>query len=278
LSVTTAGTLALNDTVTLAGSTVFTAGTVLGVNTTLAAAGYDLTLAGGTVAIGDGLSLSARNLTLAGDIVGAGNLALDAQQVLAISGSLFTAGALDLGTPSLLALTGSIDSLGDILVASDMRLHGETSITSRGGGNVVFQGEINGASPYADSLVVYCSGLTAFLADVGTGVPLYLLRTDPPGTIQEAPVANALIVIYGETHDPEPEPESGGSELARSASAVWAPLPQPVGGGDGAVEPQYDEALLSIIRALLEDLSADDDTDETLSGEQPAGATERGSS
>ncbi|MBL9141964.1 MAG: hypothetical protein JNK53_08875, partial [Phycisphaerae bacterium] len=139
---------------------------------------------------------------------------------------------------------------------------GVCTVTSRAGGDVIFASTINGTQAFADTLFVNSSGLTAFDAAVGVSVGLRLLETNPPGTIRTAPSANALAVIYGELHQPDPAPEAGVAELVRSVSSVWSPTVLPL---DAAPPAQPTESSGSMNELLEEMVKEAQDPDPVAS-------------
>ena len=222
-AVATAGNASFAGTTTFGASTTIAAGGTLSLGANAAAGGFDLTLQAGEIDFASGITLSGRNLSFSGPMQGSGALTFGATGTLAVRGDLTTGGALSVGTPSLLVLAGDISSLGDLLFAGQIRVDGNRTITSRSGGDVLFQSTITGTSDDADSLYVVCSGLTSFTAAVGDPVRMHRLETDHPGTIRTAPSANAVIVIYGELENPENT--GGGAALTQAYSAVWQSSP-----------------------------------------------------
>ncbi len=184
---------------------------------------FNLSLTAPQLHFGSGASVAGANVSLAGAISGAGALSLNAVNTLTLRGALWTEGALDLGTPALIALQGSVSCLGDLTLRSALQVSGDCVITSRAGGDVIFQSTVNGTTYQADSLLVNSSGLTAFDMSVGSLMRMYELHTNHPGTIRVAPSANAFKVIYGELEvpPPPPEPTSGGVALTQAVSGVW---------------------------------------------------------
>ena len=248
-----AGDLTFNDVATFNANTAVTAGGTLSLNANALAGAFDLSLAGGQLAFADNIMVQGNNLTLTGTANAAGALDLDAAGQLGIYGSLYTAGALNMHTPTLLVLSGAIDSLGDLFFNSAIRVEGDSQITSRDGGNVIFASTINGTNFEADSLYVRCSGLTAFNADVGNTMRMWKLETDRPGTVQVAPSANAVIVIYGEL-DRGPD-TGGGVALAQAYSSMWEATAALLRDGRRAAMVDYNRALTDILSDdLLEEL------------------------
>jgi filamentous hemagglutinin family protein len=207
---------------TFMGDTAVTSGGIVTFGGNASAGLFDLSVTGAQVRFAGGSTVTGRNLSFFGPMRGLGDLTFNAAGTLGLFGDLLAdAGQLELGTPSLLVLGGSVDSLHGLVFRGDVRVQGARTVTVRNGTNAIFQGTVNGTTYEADTLWVNSSGLTAFEKDVGGSMRMARLETNRPGTIQVAPSANAIIVIYGELLPPPTPGVGGGVALAQSYSSMW---------------------------------------------------------
>jgi hypothetical protein len=251
-TIRTAGDMSLMGPMTFGADTTALAGGRMTLGMDANAGLFDLSLSAAQIDFASGILVKGRNLTLTGPMHGLGSLALDATDTLSLRGDLTTDAGLTLGTPSLLVLGGSIDSLGDLLFSSAVRVDGSRVVTSRMGGGVRFASTVNGTTFQGDSLLVNSSGLTAFDADVGSTIRMLRLETNHPGTIQVAPFANAVTVIYGELIGPGPDfPDGGGVALAQSFSSIWESLITTLADGRRVGMVDYRQSMHQVLTADL---------------------------
>lgn len=221
-SATTVGDLSLLGPSLFTANTSLNSGGIITLGGAANAGAFDLSLFGSGIRFANGILVSGQNLSFTGPMTALGDVTFSATNTLSLLGDLLAdSGQLELGTPSLIVLGGSIDSLNGLFFRSDVRVEGLRSVTVRNGTNAIFEGTVNGTTFEDDTLLVFSSGLTAFQQDVGNTMRMLRLETDHPGTIQVAPSANAIIVIYGELVKPPDPGTGGGAALARSYSSLW---------------------------------------------------------
>ncbi|MBL9141108.1 MAG: hypothetical protein JNK53_04520, partial [Phycisphaerae bacterium] len=252
-AVTTTGSMNIAGPSTFTADTTLTSGGLLTLGANANAGAFDLSLAGPAIRFAHGVTVTGDDLTFTGPMVGLGSLTMNAAGTLSLMGDLdASAGHLELGTPSLLVLGGSIDSLDPLFFRSDIRVQGTRTVTVRGVGDAIFEGTVNGTTFEADSLFVNSAGLTAFQKDVGNTMRMLRLETNPPGTIQVAPLANAVFVVYGELGPFGPTDGGGGVALAQSYSSMWDEAVRPFIEGRKMGQVDYRRSLNTLLTADLD--------------------------
>lgn len=158
--------------------------------------GADVTTLGGNInfnnavslTAGTTLNLGAGNATFSSTLNGGNTLAINSSGTTTFTGTVGATTALTSLTTDAGGSTaingGSVRTSGGQTYGDNVTLNANTTLSSTGSGNIVFNGTLNSLSATARTLAINTSGTTTFGGAVGTTFALSTLTTDAGGNTE----------------------------------------------------------------------------------------------